>query len=682
MSSAHLAKFESVKPADIEWRNDLPYSREFDDIYFSSSDGLAESTYVFIEGNQLESDWAASDQNQFIIAELGFGSGLNFLITAELWQKQSQRNPTTTKQQLHYVSIEKRPLTQDDFERASKHWPQFSNISNKLLQYYPSLTYGRHQIQFDSLNITLTLIYMPADEALDSLIAESQSQENKIAIDHWFLDGFAPAKNKSMWGESLCDKIAQLSKAGTRLATFSVASIVKKPLIEVGFKIQKRKGFGKKREMLTATMETPVSCNSAAKFINIKFEQPWFNYQKTSNANRVAIIGSGIAGCATAYTLAQKGFSVDIFESGPTVAPQASSAAAGIFHPQLTSDVNYNSQFNWLSYLFLLRFLSDLTQKETDRIILSQGVVRLLQTQNHQKHLLQLAEDLLLQKWIKPSTDIASSRAIFYPHSAAVDMTAFCQILLDRIPSNKLNIFLAQEVHSIRRIQELWELESKGGTEYYNHVVYCGGANSRLSSSFGLTDTHVTRGQTCLISAEELKTRFAHTLCEKIYLVPRKKGQFHLGTTFDNFIDDKLNLSSQLVMLKNLNKLLTELGTPPLNQQQIESIPLQGTLGYRLHAQDRMPIIGGVVDLDKLQNTFNGLGQKRLLRQSMSFYNQSGLWLNTAYGSHGLIYSLLGSKHLAALISNDISPISASLANSLHPARFAIKDLRIKATET
>lgn len=58
--------------------NNTPVSEQFDDIYFSTQDGLEESYYVFQDGNQLWQKWQTHTSESFVIAETGFGTGLNF----------------------------------------------------------------------------------------------------------------------------------------------------------------------------------------------------------------------------------------------------------------------------------------------------------------------------------------------------------------------------------------------------------------------------------------------------------------------------------------------------------------------------------------------------------------------------------------------------------------------------
>ena len=173
------------------------------------------------------------------------------------------------------------------------------------------------------------------------------------------------------------------------------------------------------------------------------------------------------------------------------------------------------------------------------------------------------------------------------------------------------------------------------------------------------------------------------TLSDQIYLVPQKadnNNQFQLGATFENdndkiFKDEQLNVESQNRVLNRGAKLLKELSLPYLTNVQMAQLPLNGTVGYRLHSNDKLPIVGAVIDQQRIIETFSNLGQKRLLRSKISNYNQSGLWLNTAFGSHGLLHSLIASNHLASLINSSISPIDYKLSNSLHPARFLIKRL-------
>src|SRR5690625_7372139 len=73
--------------AQVAWDSDgQPLSLAFDDVYFSRVDGLAETRHVFLQHNQLPERFARVKPGEhFIVGETGFGSGLNFLATWQLW---------------------------------------------------------------------------------------------------------------------------------------------------------------------------------------------------------------------------------------------------------------------------------------------------------------------------------------------------------------------------------------------------------------------------------------------------------------------------------------------------------------------------------------------------------------------------------------------------------------------
>ena len=225
--------------AKLEWIKNQPYSLDFNDVYFSTDDGLEETEYVFIEHNQLKPRFSSLKKQTFTVIETGFGSGLNFLAVAAHWLALSPKNA-----QLHYISIEKYPLTLADLTHAQTCWPQFATISNELAKHYALLKAGNNVFNMAGGRIQLAL------QANDiSLVLPLIAQK----ADAWLLDGFAPAKNAEMWSSEVFSHIERLSSAGTTFATFTSASAVRRGLQAAGFMVQKHVGFGKKREMLAGS---------------------------------------------------------------------------------------------------------------------------------------------------------------------------------------------------------------------------------------------------------------------------------------------------------------------------------------------------------------------------------------------------------------------------------------------
>ena len=213
-----------------------PRSKEFDDVYFSAQDGLAETRYVFLEKNNLPNAFAGRER--FTVFETGFGTGLNFLATWKLFQEHAQPG-----QSLHFISVEKYPLRALQIKEYLQPFAlEFPEELNAFVNHYPeTLSEGRHEIALSS-SVHLSLIIGDINDVMNDV---------KERVDCWFLDGFKPASNPDMWSEELFANMARLSKAGTHFATFTAAGFVKRGLRDAGFEVEKVRGFGTKRDMLT-----------------------------------------------------------------------------------------------------------------------------------------------------------------------------------------------------------------------------------------------------------------------------------------------------------------------------------------------------------------------------------------------------------------------------------------------
>ncbi|MBY0354903.1 MAG: tRNA (5-methylaminomethyl-2-thiouridine)(34)-methyltransferase MnmD, partial [Rickettsiales bacterium] len=169
-------------PAQLEWRGDVPVSAHYGDVYFSLEGGLTESRHVFLAANQLPQRFSQADA--FVIAELGFGTGLNMLAAWQLWQELAPNNA-----RLHFFSVEQHPLLPADLARAHAAWPELAPFAARLQAIYPPSIPGFHTLMLDN-RVTLTLCFGEAG----AMLAEMQ-----YPVDAWFLDGFSPANNEQMW---------------------------------------------------------------------------------------------------------------------------------------------------------------------------------------------------------------------------------------------------------------------------------------------------------------------------------------------------------------------------------------------------------------------------------------------------------------------------------------------------
>ncbi|MBI1301278.1 MAG: tRNA (5-methylaminomethyl-2-thiouridine)(34)-methyltransferase MnmD [Alphaproteobacteria bacterium] len=202
--------------------NNVPRSEQFDDVYFSVEDGLAETRHVFLDGNNLPQAWQGKEH--FTICETGFGTGLNFLAVLKLLKD----NPV----KLHYISIEKYPLSKEEIQSYLSVWEELSEELDMMLSVYPD----GGQVG----DVTLELHFADVNKTMPRLDQE---------VDCWFLDGFKPSSNPDMWTDNVFQNMARLSKKGSTFATFTSAGFVRRGLQDVGFDVRKVPGFGRKREM-------------------------------------------------------------------------------------------------------------------------------------------------------------------------------------------------------------------------------------------------------------------------------------------------------------------------------------------------------------------------------------------------------------------------------------------------
>ena len=213
--------------AELEWRGDaVPVSTRFDDPYFSLEDGLAETRHVFLAGNGLPSRF----RDGFHIAELGFGTGLNFLTALQCWQVAGSPG------MFHFTSFEAFPMQVGDMARAHAAFPELESLSSHLCQ--------RWRIEggfFDVLpNALLRVIVGDARKELPLW--------DNVA-DAWFLDGFSPAKNPELWSPELLFEVGQHTVPGGTCATYTAAGFVRRSLSDAGFEVERVKGYGRKRHM-------------------------------------------------------------------------------------------------------------------------------------------------------------------------------------------------------------------------------------------------------------------------------------------------------------------------------------------------------------------------------------------------------------------------------------------------
>ena len=338
----------------LDWsREGTPASQAFGDIYFSVEGGLEETRAVYLKACGLPERWSEPQfqRRSFIIGELGFGTGLNFLAAWQLWSQTRRAG-----QRLHFVSIEKFPFSKEALAQALESWPELAGLAAQLLERWPGRVRGAHTLHLPS-DVTLTLIHDDAAPALSGL---------SMKADAWFLDGFSPARNPQMWTPSLLARVGALSSPGARIGTFTAAGAVRSSLAQAGFDVRKTQGFGRKRHRIEAVMPTAAQAD------------------KDRGVIRPVIVGAGIAGLCLVDAFARRGISAAVID--PNDGTAASANAAAIIKPRLDRQDSPLARFALSAYLYALQFY------QGHGAVLSRGVTHAPQSPQQQLRYAALGE--------------------------------------------------------------------------------------------------------------------------------------------------------------------------------------------------------------------------------------------------------------------------------------------------
>lgn len=209
----------------VEWRDGVPISALFDDPYYSLADGLAETRHVFLDGNRI-ADRAGPG---FHIAELGFGTGLNLLATAQALA--GRAGP------VRYTSFEAFPMDAAAMAQALVAFPELD--AGPLLA-----AWGQGIRRFDLGPLRVQVISGDVTDTLPHWDGRA---------DAWYLDGFSPAKNPAMWADAIMSQVGKHTAPGGTFATYTAAGHVRRALTEAGFTVTRARGFGHKRHMSIGT---------------------------------------------------------------------------------------------------------------------------------------------------------------------------------------------------------------------------------------------------------------------------------------------------------------------------------------------------------------------------------------------------------------------------------------------
>ncbi|MFS2058046.1 bifunctional tRNA (5-methylaminomethyl-2-thiouridine)(34)-methyltransferase MnmD/FAD-dependent 5-carboxymethylaminomethyl-2-thiouridine(34) oxidoreductase MnmC [Kosakonia cowanii] len=658
-------KHTAIQTANLEFNAEgTPVSRDFDDVYFSNDNGLEETRYVFLGGNSLQTRFPEHSRKLFIVAESGFGTGLNFLTLWQAFAAFRAEHPDATLERLHFISFEKFPLTRDDLQKAHAHWPELAPFAGQLQAQWPQAFAGCHRLLLDEGRVTLDLWFGDINQLTDTL-DESLNQQ----VDAWFLDGFAPSKNPDMWTPALFQAMARLTRAGGTLATFTSAGFVRRGLQEAGFTMHKRKGFGRKREMLSGVMEKGVICAPRA---------PWFARSGTET-REVALVGGGVASALLALALLRRGWQVTLYCADDAPAEGASGNRQGALYPLLSAHDPALARFFSAAFIFARRLYDGLPVAFDHQWC---GVTQLGWDEKSQHKIEQmltlelpheLAQHINADEVLAQSGVETGCGGITYPAGGWLCPAQLTAGAIALGIEQGLQVHYRHEVEALVRNSDGWQLRFADGSEREHESVVL--ANGHRIQHFSQTEklpVYPVAGQVSHIPTTAPLAHLRQVLCYDGYLTPHNphNQQHCIGASYHRGQQEATY--SEADQQQNRQRLIDCF--PQAEWAQTVDVSAgEARCGVRCATRDHLPMVGNVADYDATLSAYAKLAEDP--QTAVSAPVHEGLFMIGALGSRGLCSAPLAAEILAAQMSNEPIPLDGETLAAMNPNRLWVRKL-------
>jgi tRNA 5-methylaminomethyl-2-thiouridine biosynthesis bifunctional protein len=642
-----------IRPAALAFdASGTPFSEKFGDVYHSADSGPAQARHVFLNGNRLPPRWRG--QRIFTVVETGFGIGLNFMATWAAWRSDADRC-----ERLHFVSIERHPFTRADLGELHVRYPEFSVQSHALCAAWPPVIAGTHRLHFEDGRVTLTLAFSDVLPALRGL---------RLSAHAFYLDGFAPDRNPDMWSPAVMKALARLALPEATAATYTTARSVRDALAGAGFDVEKAEGFGRKREMLKAHFAPrwPVGREHTAAHAN-------------KSERSALVIGAGLAGSAIAERLAVRGWKVDIVEHEDAVASGASGLHAGVLQPHLSHDDCILSRFTRAAFLYSQALRGSRHSDLAGSSRAPSGTLQIADRPEHEKRMqdelaafgypAEYAQFLDRDDASAHACHVVSGGGWWIPMG---DWARPADVVRARLQGANEQPFpprisFRSRVASLSRCDGRWRALDASGAEIASAavaVVANAGAAAQLVDLTSIALQRV-RGQLTLIPTRASLPRTV--VCGRGYVLPPVDGKVVVGASFDPE-DDSMQpqAADDVANLRRAERLLPGFGAT------LDLDALQGEVGMRCVAPDRMPMVGSVVDIARARETADALRGAH----ASDMPRVPGLFCSLAFASRGLVWAPLAAECIASQIEGEPLPIEGALVDAIDPGRFAVKRAR------
>lgn len=565
---------------------------------------------------------------------------------------------------LHFISVEKYPLTQADLRKALAAWPELAPLSQPLIDQWPLPVSGCHRLLFADGRIRLDLWFGDIKEMLPQVPHPATG-----LVDAWYLDGFSPAKNPEMWTQDLFDDLARLARPDATLSTFTCAGFVRRGLIAAGFAMKKVKGHGSKREMLAGVREGKVPQQSIA---------PWYA-RPAGREGEVLIIGGGIASAMTALSLVERGRHVTLLCEDGETASGASGNRQGALYPLLNGEHDALSRFYSLAFGFARNRLLALAKHHPVAFSLC-GVTQLGYDDKSAAKLAKMSQGPFPPELMHPLSAAEVEQVVGLPCDAdgvsyplggwlcPADLTRAA--IREAQASGRLEVVFNAAATHIAEQDGGWRVESRDGRQWRApNLVVAAGHQLPALLPFAELPLYPVRGQVSHVPTTAGLSQLKTVLCYDGYLTPAHNGAHCIGASYGrNQTDLAYRTDEQEQNRARLQACVPQQRWPA----EVDVSGAQARVGVRCASRDHLPVAGPVARLAALaDHDVNAPAD-----QQSALPLHAGLYVLGALGSRGLCSAPLCGELVASEICGEPLPLAADLLEALHPARYWVRRLR------
>ena len=566
----------TLETAQLIWRDGVPESARFGDIYFSRNDALGEVAHNFLGGNDLPARLAAGEGGVFTIGETGFGTGLNFLCLWQMWDALP-----TPKPNVHFITTELHPLTAQDLARAHKAWPVLENYARDLQAAYPPPLGGAHRRFFAGGRVVVDFLWGDAATQLaryDGLGAGG--------VQAWFLDGFAPRCNAAMWSADLFAAVAARSAAGASCASFTSAGAVRRGLEAVGFCVEKKSGFGKKRNMCVGVLQ------------NEKGAPPIVKNKKA------VVVGGGLAGVLNAAHLARLGWQVVLLEAQNDICLGASGNPASAFVPFYHDQRKQRARMLGAGHAGMVHWLAalaanghELGGNQDGMVMLNMGA-KLARTQRFAEW----QESLRLPDAVRRRLSAEEASALagvalpyggwFYPQAGWLDLAAVaCAVLAEA--GERVTVLADHAVAELVEMAGGWQARVQNGAAFDADIVVLA-APALAAEILPEVKLEAVHGQSICFAAPPALHGLKRAVGCGYNLLPLGDGRTHWGASFRHKIKTPDILAEETTRLVADFKTAFDFLPQEVLAACFAPQNVTAWAGLRYSHASRLPLIGAV----------------------------------------------------------------------------------------